>query len=334
MKTTSLGRLTKVDLREVFASEAGDFTPWLAREENLALLAGSIGISLQCEAQEKEVGPFRADILCKDTVTDNWVLIENQIERTDHIHLGQLLTYAAGLQAVTIVWVAERFTEEHRAALDWLNERTDEQINFFGLEIELWRIADSPVAPKFNIVSQPNDWTRSVQAAAKETGETTEHKQTQLRFWLAFKDFMEKNSQIRCQRPYPQHWMYHPLGTSGFRLVSVISLYDSETLKKGPEIRVEIEMHGEYAKQNFAALERRRPEIEKACDVSMIWHNPERKNACRIYTRQSADFLRDDLWPQQRQWLKERLELFHRVFAPIVQNLDREEEAQVTGVTA
>src|SRR5260370_36469715 len=90
MKPTSLGRLTKVDLRQVFSSEAGDFTPWLAREENLALLAESIGINLQCEAQEKEVGPFRADILCKDTVTDNWVLIENQIERTDHTHLGQL----------------------------------------------------------------------------------------------------------------------------------------------------------------------------------------------------------------------------------------------------
>src|SRR5258708_3912238 len=145
MKSTSLGRLTKVDLREVFATEAGDFTPWLAREENLALLSESIGISLQCEAQEKEVGPFRADILCKDTMTDNWVLIENQIERTDHTHLGQLLTYAAGLQAVTIVWVAQRFTEEHRAALDWLNEHTDEQINFFGLEIELWKIGDSAV---------------------------------------------------------------------------------------------------------------------------------------------------------------------------------------------
>src|SRR6185437_4226591 len=143
MKATSLGRLIKVNLRDVFPTEAGSFTPWLAQEENLSLLSETIGINLQCEAQEKDVGPFRADILCKDTITDNWVLIENQIERTDHTHLGQLLTYAAGLQAVTIVWVAERFTEEHRAALDWLNERTDAHINFFGLEIELWKIGDS-----------------------------------------------------------------------------------------------------------------------------------------------------------------------------------------------
>lgn len=89
------------------------------------------------------LGPFRADILSKDTVNNQWVLIENQIERTDHTHLGQLLTYASGLKAVIIVWIARRFTDEHRAALDWLNEITDSRVNFFGLEIELWRIGDS-----------------------------------------------------------------------------------------------------------------------------------------------------------------------------------------------
>ncbi len=176
MKTEPLGRLKKVDLREVFTSEAGDFTPWLAQEENLKLLGETIGIDLELEAQEKDVGPFRADILCKDTATDNWVLIENQLERTDHTHLGQLLTYAAGLDVVTIVWVADHFSEEHRATLDWLNERTDEKINFFGLEVELWRIGDSPIARKFNVVSQPNDWTRSVQTAAAGSGELSAHK--------------------------------------------------------------------------------------------------------------------------------------------------------------
>jgi hypothetical protein len=119
------------------------------------------------EAQERSVGLFRADILCKETTTDNWVLIENQLERTDHVHLGQLLTYAAGLQAVTIVWIAQYFTEEHRAALDWLNEITDERFNFFGLEIELWRIENSPVAPKFNVVCKPNDWTKKISQSAR-----------------------------------------------------------------------------------------------------------------------------------------------------------------------
>jgi hypothetical protein len=150
MAIAKLAHLEQVDLREVWQNEAGDFTPWLAQEENLKLLGDTIGIGLELEAQEKDVGPFRADILCKDTATANWVLIENQLEQTDHKHLGQLLTYGAGLKAVTVVWIAEKFTEEHRAALDWLNEITSEQFSFFGLEIELWRIAGSPVAPKFN----------------------------------------------------------------------------------------------------------------------------------------------------------------------------------------
>lgn len=109
MTAKNMGRLQKVKLREAWSDEAGDFTPWLAQEENLKLLGEAIGIDLECESQEKNVGPFRADILCKDTANDSWVLIENQLERTDHSHLGQLLTYAAGLDAVTIVWIAERF---------------------------------------------------------------------------------------------------------------------------------------------------------------------------------------------------------------------------------
>jgi hypothetical protein len=116
--------------------------------------------------QEASVGPFRADILCKDNSTGKLVLVENQLERTDHMHLGQLMTYAAGLSVVTVVWVAARFTDEHWAALDWLNEITAEDINFFGLEVELWRIGDSAPAPKFNVVSQPNDWSRRIKASS------------------------------------------------------------------------------------------------------------------------------------------------------------------------
>jgi hypothetical protein len=320
MTDKPLGRLVKVELREVWLSESSQFTPWLAQVENLKLLGESIGIDLECEAQEKEVGPFRADILCKDTATDAWVLIENQLERTDHSHLGQLLTYAAGLDAVTIIWVAERFTEEHRAALDWLNERTDEKITFFGLEVELWRIGDSPVAPKFNIVSKPNDWTRSVQQAAQ--GEVSAHNQLQLEFWTAFKNYMEeKGSFVRCQKPYPQHWMNHPLGKAGLHLASIISTWNSETNVKGHEIRAELYLNGLTAKQDFAELEKRKPEIEQELGFSLRWHNPEGKKACRLAVRQEADFLNEALWPQQFEWLRQKLETMHKVFAPIVKTL-------------
>src|SRR3989338_5471256 len=163
-----LGKLEKVDLRQIWQTEGQDFTPWLAREENLEMLGEVIGMELELEAQEKDVGPFRADILCKNTEDESLVLIENQIERTDHKHLGQLLTYAAGLQSVTIVWVAAKFTEEHRAALDWLNEITDKKFRFFGLEVELWKIGNSAAAPKFNVISKPNNWSKTVSDAAKE----------------------------------------------------------------------------------------------------------------------------------------------------------------------
>jgi Domain of unknown function (DUF4268) len=322
MANKNLGRLQKVELRQAWVSEATDFTPWLAQEENLKLLGDVIGIELELESQEKEVGPFRADILCKDTSNDSWVLIENQLERTDHSHLGQLISYAAGLNAVTIVWIAERFTEEHRAALDWLNERTDEKIHLFGLEIELWSIGDSPIAPKFNIISQPNDWSRAVQQAAASRGEATEHNQLQFRFWTAYRQYMEeKGSFVRCQKPYPQGFMNHAIGKSGIHLNSIISTSNSDPNSKGPEIRAELYLESSKAKQEFVALERQKDAIERELGFDLAWHNPEGKASCRLYTRRDADFLNESLWPQQFEWLRQRLETMHRVFAPIIRNL-------------
>ena len=169
---TTLGRLERVELRKEWKTEAQDFTPWLTQPENLAVLSQTLNMDLETAGQEESVGQFRADILCRNTLDDSWALIENQLERTDHTHLGQLLTYAAGLQTVTVIWVASTFTDEHRAALDWLNEITDERFRFFGLEIELWRIGDSLAAPKFNIVSKPNEWTRSVSKASRHRRST------------------------------------------------------------------------------------------------------------------------------------------------------------------
>ena len=130
LTAAALSRLERLDLRRAWSTEAGNFTPWLAQPENLSLLGDTIGIALELEAQEKDVGPFSADIPCKDANSDHWVLIENQLKRADHTHLGQLITYAAGLKAVTTVWIAARFTEEHRAAIDWLNQITDGHFNF------------------------------------------------------------------------------------------------------------------------------------------------------------------------------------------------------------
>ena len=212
-----LGQLQKVVLREVWKTEAQHFTPWLAQDENLALLGDTIGLDLECEAVEKDVGPFRADILCKDTANDSWVLVENQVERTDHTHLGQLLTYAAGLNTVTIVWIAQRFTDEHRAALDWLNKVTGDEINFFGLEVELWRIGESDIAPKFNMVSKPNEFTKGKAGTAHLTADKglSETKLLQLEYWQQFREYVaEESSLMKPQKPAPCHWMNFSIGTS------------------------------------------------------------------------------------------------------------------------
>lgn len=168
MTVPDLGRLESVDLRTAWTSEPRDFTPWLAGEENLALLGETLGLELEADGTEMGVGPFSADILCHLPGTEHWVLIENQLEQTDHTHLGQIITYAAGLDALTVIWVAARFVEEHRAALDWLNDNTAEGISFFGVEVQLWRIGDSPPAPRFNVVSKPNAWTKKVRESAPQ----------------------------------------------------------------------------------------------------------------------------------------------------------------------
>jgi hypothetical protein len=167
-----LGRFDKIRLREAWPSEDGHFTPWLARPENLKLLGEALGFGeLQDQQTEVRVGDFRIDILAVDGDGER-VIIENQLEQTDHSHLGQLMTYLAGQQGKgSIVWIAQDFRPEHRAAIDWLNRNTVDDFAFFGVELELWRIDNSPPAPRFKIVAQPNQWTNSLREATPETAD-------------------------------------------------------------------------------------------------------------------------------------------------------------------
>ena len=324
----SLGKLNNVELRTVFVSEADDFTPWLAEENNLKLLGDTIGLELQLEATEKDVGPFRADILCRDTESENWVLIENQIERTDHTHLGQLLTYAAGLEAVTIVWIARRFTDEHRTALDWLNNKTGDGINFFGLEIELWRIGDSIAAPKFNVVSRPNEWEKAVKT---NTGSVSDYKTKQLRFWTGFKDFVPTNGPVRCGNPAAQHYMHFSVGLSGAYFAASMSRWHLLTGVEEPEQRVQLVFTGSKAKQRFASLEARKQQIENALGLELIWYNPADTQKARIFARHDANFDDEQQWPEQYKWLLAKLEVFQKVFTPLLLEI---EEPQVKAEAA
>lgn len=150
-----LGRLEQVDLREAWPNEAINFTPWLA--ENIDHLGDALGLDLEVREQEAAVGPFSLDLLVHDVNGDRPVVIENQLDATDHDHLGKLLTYAAGYDAHVVIWIGKTFREEHRAALDWLNSRTGESTSFFGVVVEVWRISSSTAAPHFSVVASPNN---------------------------------------------------------------------------------------------------------------------------------------------------------------------------------
>ncbi|MEA2690722.1 MAG: hypothetical protein QOJ16_109 [Acidobacteriota bacterium] len=328
MNPPTLGRLERVDLRKAWVSESSGFTPWLAPSVNLKLLGDAIGLELELEAQEKEVGPFRADLLCKVSQSESWVLIENQLELTDHRHLGQILTYAAGLKAVTIVWVAQTIREEHRAALDWLNSVTTEQINFFGLEIELWKIGDSPFAPKFNVVSKPNNWSKRVTEGVEKI-ELSETRALQLEFWTAFRQFVEaRGSKLRLPRPLGQSWMWIPLGRTGFTLSAIASSYNSaEESWSGHELRAEMQTSGPKSKAAFALLEAERVQIEAELGQELTWLKPTEAMTCRTYLRQPADLRDRKGWPENFAWLLRNLEALHRVFAPRVKALQLPESA-------
>ncbi len=316
----SLGRLEPVDVREYWKNEATDFTPWLAQEENIRLLSQLLGIELELEGIEENVGPFRADIVCRDTLNDQRILVENQLEQTDHRHLGQLMTYAAGLTAVTIVWVASSFREEHRAALDWLNEITGEDINFFGLEIELWRIGESAMAPKFNIVSKPNNWTKAVVASRSSgSGEMTQTKQMYLQYWTQFKAFVEKNasiSKISSGNPPAKHRYNFSIGHSGFRIRAVTGIRDCF-------LELRLQMSDKNSKAYFHLLYQDKSEIESEIGSPLQWRElPNNVRSEISLRRDDVNPQNPDKWGDYHRWLLTYIEKFYTVFVPRIDNLD------------
>lgn len=315
MPNAALGRLQKLDLRDHWEREDTEFTPWLAHEENIVLLGEAIGMELEVQAQETGVGPYRADILCRNTVDNSLVLIENQLERTDHVHLGQLLTYAAGLKAATLVWVVQRFTDEHRAALDWLNQITEEGFYFFGLEVELWRIGDSLAAPKFNVVVKPNEWSRTVREAASD--QLSSIAQLKRDFWFEFAAFLELQGQ-RDQLPLakPHNWQGWGIGRSGFQLCAGINVRDGR-------VSVYLNLNGPDAEAHFQLLMKERARIDRDLGLTLEWERGEKER--KLVIRRDADVSDRARWPELHRWIHATLQQFRRVFRDRVRELDAED---------
>jgi hypothetical protein len=329
----TLGRLVSVPLREVWAHEANDFTPWLADGENLALLAETLQLGeLQLQGTEVAVGNFSVDILARD-IEGQIVVIENQFGPTDHTHLGQIMTYLAGQDArTTVIWIAETIREEHRAAIDWLNAGTIEGFNFFAVEVEALRIGNSPPAPWFNVVAKPNNWSRGVVRATRSAdgGPLDDRAKAYVAYWSGFGAFLQDaRAPYKMPNTAPRdYWCGFGVGRSGFLLSDTAGFRDRK-------LGVEIYITHRAAKRAFDLLVSERDTIEAEFGARLDWQRLDDKKACRIAT------YRTDLDPRdegqravQYEWFLDQMQRFSAVFGNRIRSLRLDDVADAELVPA
>lgn len=307
---SKLGRLHRVDPRTVWRHEAHDFTPWLA--DNIELLGEVIGLELEVVEREASVGDFSLDILAHDLGRDRRVAIENQLAPTDHSHLGQIITYASGLEASVVIWIAREFREEHRQALDWLNRGDGATTEYFGVVLELLQVDDSKPAVNFKLVASPNDWSRQSKRAVG-TDEPSEKGTAYREFFQSLLDELrDEHHFTNAKAGQPKSWYSFASGTRGFKY--------SMSFAHGGELRAEIyiDLQDQAANEAaFDALLADKAAIEAAFGEPLRWERLESRRACRIacYATGSIEDPADQL-EQYRKWAVERLLRFKRVFGP------------------
>ena len=310
MKTNAkLGQINRVDIRDVFRDEARDFTPWLAKDENLKLLSDAIGVEIKLLEVEANVGRFSVDILAEEDGTGRKIIIENQFNFTDHDHLGKLITYASGHDAKIIVWIFEQLRDEHRQAIEWLNENTVEDIDFFAINIQLWKIDDSNPAPKFEIIVSPNEWTKTIRS--RTSTELSDTKLQQLEFWTQLKAYSsEKYKHLKLQKPQPQHWYSVALGSSEAHVSMTVNTREN---------LLACEIYINNNKELFQHLKTFSADIEKQLGVSLEWI--EAAKACRIKTVHDSFQISDQTkYTEYFEWLLRTTISFQKVFSDLIKN--------------
>jgi len=301
------GKLEKVDLKEVWKKEAFDFTPWLS--ENIAALGEALGMDLELEEREANVGNFSLDLLARNLGTGEYAVIENQLTQTDHDHLGKLLTYAAGFDAATIIWVAESIRDEHRQTLEWLNQHTDTKTQFFAVVVEVFRIDDSKPAYKFRPIVFPNEWQKTKrQQAVNATSPRAEAYRSF--FQKLIDELREKHKFTGARVGQPQNWYSFSSGISGF-------LY-SASFAQGNRVRAEIYIDTGDAEKNkavFDSLKADKTSIEEEFGEALSWERLDDKRASRvaIYRDGSINDNKNQL-EETQNWLIDNLLKFKRVF--------------------
>lgn len=273
MSTVKIGKLTEVDVRDLWKHEQYDFSNWLAKEENIKLLDDEIGLTLMDINKEVYIGSYRCDLIAKDETTGQIVIIENQLEATNHDHLGKIITYAAGLDAKTIIWIVKEAREEHKAAIEWLNNNSSEEIGFFLIELHAYKINDSLPAPMFKVVEKPNNFTKTSKQNYSDK-ELNRSQNERLMFWEEFNTvIVAKGKPFSVRKPTTDHWYDVAIGTSEAHLA--INLVNKEN-------KIVLELYILDNKKLFDHLYEDKEKIENTLQMNFSWERLDGKKALRI----------------------------------------------------
>lgn len=257
-----IGKLKEVDIRELWKHEQYDFSEWLSKPDNIEYLNEILGLTLVDISKEAYVGSYRCDIFAKDETTGTKVIIENQLESSNHDHLGKIITYASGLDAKVVVWIVTNAKEEHCSAIEWLNNNTGSEVNFFLIELHAYKIENSKPAPMFKVIEKPNDFIKN----SKVTGSKDNLNKSQaerLEFWNQFNEMIEKNGKpFNIRKPTTDHWYSVAIGTSEAHI-------DITLVNKDSKIGVGLWITNN--KEMFDSLFENKEKIENELSCSLNW---------------------------------------------------------------
>ena len=271
----AIGKLEEVDIRELWKHEQYDFSEWLSKKENIENLNDILGLTLVDISKETYVGSYRCDLFAKDETTGIKVIIENQLEMSNHDHLGKIITYASGLDAKVVVWIVKEAREEHRSAIEWLNNNTNSNINFFLIEIHAYKIGNSDNAPMFQVIEQPNDFIKNNKSI--NSNDTMNKSQSQrLEFWNQFNNVLiERGKTFNVRKATTDHWYNVAIGTSDAHID--ITLVNKDSV-------IGVELYITDNKEFFDKLYQRKDEIENDLGFKLDWRRLNNSKASRIVT--------------------------------------------------
>lgn len=310
MSTVKIGKLTEVDVRDLWKHEQYDFSNWLAKEENIKLLDDEIGLTLMDINKEVYIGSYRCDLVAKDETTGQIVIIENQLEATNHDHLGKIIMYAAGLDAKTIIWIVKEAREEHKAAIEWLNNNSSEEIGFFLIELHAYKINDSLPAPMFKVVEKPNNFTKTSKQNYSDK-ELNRSQNERLMFWEEFNTvIVSKGKPFSVRKPTTDHWYDVAIGTSEAHLA--INLVNKEN-------KIVLELYILDNKNLFDHIYEDKEKIENTLQMSFSWERLDGKKASRIkHDVLGLDFSDHSNYPQLMDECIEKILKMRDVFKKYV----------------